>query len=107
MEFQVTTAAATVTRSISNNNFQNFTHVGSGALTFITGTGTPLNQTIDGNTFTNLSIGSTGSVTFIGHSYTVPVGGTETITNNSIVTAFNKTGAGGTCYLYDIRNKYD
>jgi hypothetical protein len=91
-----TGAANTATASISNNNFQNISHTGSGLLTFMTATGTPLHQTINANTFTNLSIASTGGVNFIAHSYTVPAGGTQTISNNTIVTGFTKTGVGGT-----------
>lgn len=93
------TAANTATASVSNNNIQNITFPAtgaSGAVTLISAVGTPLHQTVDGNTFTNLTLSNTGSVTFIAHSYTVPVGGTQTISNNSIVTAFNKTGIGGT-----------
>ncbi len=83
----------------SNNNFNTFGHTvaaASGAITFITSASTHLNNTISNNTFTNLNLTTTGSVTFISNSVTVPAGGSQTINGNSIVTAFNKTGAGGT-----------
>ena len=92
-----TAATNTTSLNISSNNFQNITHVGTGTCNFIiASTGTPLNCTINGNTFTNLTIASTGTITLINHAYTVPAGGTQTISNNSIVTGFTKTGASGT-----------
>src|SRR5207253_3190318 len=52
------------------------------------------------NTFTNLNVNTTGSVTFISNSVSTPAAGSKTINGNSIVTAFNKGGAGGTIALY-------
>jgi hypothetical protein len=96
-----TGAAATCALSITGNDFRGITHtlVGSGANTYITNASATLSQNISSNTFTNLSINSTGSITFIANSVTVPVNGTQTVSNNSIVTAFNKIGAGGTITL--------
>ena len=91
-------ASATSTMSINNNNFHTFGHTvsGTGAITFITNASTFQTLSISNNTFTNLNVNTTGSITFISHGYSVPATGTQTISNNSIVTAFNKTGAGGT-----------
>ena len=95
---ETTTGNATSSISISNNNFHNSGHnVASptGAVTFISDAMANLNTTISNNTFTNLTISSTGSVTFINQPYTVPASGTQTISNNSIVTGFTKPGGGG------------
>ncbi|MFM2394310.1 MAG: hypothetical protein RLZZ546_2292, partial [Bacteroidota bacterium] len=93
-----TSATTTSSINVNNNNFTDWGHsvAASGTITFITQIGTHLNVNITGNTFTNLSVNTTGSVTFFSHSYTMPAAGIQTISNNSIVTAFNKTGAGGT-----------
>ncbi|MFN0189395.1 MAG: hypothetical protein ACKVQV_11910, partial [Bacteroidia bacterium] len=97
---QNTATAITATSNINNNNFQNITHAGSGALNFITATGTPNFITVTGNTFTNLNIATTGTVTLISTTFTNTTGtGTKTISNNSIVTAFNRTGASGSLVL--------
>ncbi|MEO7482114.1 MAG: T9SS type A sorting domain-containing protein [Ferruginibacter sp.] len=99
---ETTTGTATSTVSISNNNFTNLSYnVASptGAVTIILDAMAHLNTSINGNTFTNLTVNTTGSITFISHSYSMPAAGTQTINNNSIVTAFNKTGAGGTVTL--------
>src|SRR4030095_8979833 len=91
-------ASATSSLVINNNDFNTFGHAvaGSGAITFITSASTHLNLTVANNTFTNINVNTTGSVTFISHSYVMPAGGTQMISNNAIVTAFNKSGAGGT-----------
>jgi hypothetical protein len=67
---------------------------------FISNSAATLSQTISSNTFTNLNVNTTGSITFIYNSVTAPSGGFKTINSNSIVTAFNKGGAGGTLTLY-------
>ncbi len=89
------------THNITNNDFQGITHAvaGTHSHTYINLTGaTAVNNiaTVSGNTFTNLNVNTAGSVTFISHSYAVAATGTQNITNNTIVTAFNKPGAGGT-----------
>lgn len=89
------------THNITNNDFQGITHTVAGTnsqtyLNFTGGTAANNISTISGNTFTNLNVNTTGSVTFISHSYTVAATGTQNITNNTIVTAFNKPSAGGT-----------
>lgn len=97
-----TTASATTTFNINNNDFSNSGHTvaGTGAITFILNASTG-NSNINNNTFTNLSVNTTGSVTFINNSVTRLASTTTNVNNNSIVTAFNKTGAGGTVRCYD------
>ncbi|MGI8964859.1 MAG: beta strand repeat-containing protein, partial [Limisphaerales bacterium] len=92
-------ASATSILNINSNNFNTFGHTvagASGTITFITDASTNLTTSISSNTFTNMTVNTPGSVTFISNSITVPAGGSQTINSNSIVTAFNKTGAGGT-----------
>jgi hypothetical protein len=91
-------ASATSVVNISNNNFTriNSSVTASGAYDAILCQSTNLTTTISNNTFTNLSVNTTGNFRFIVHSFTMPANGSTTISNNSIVTAFNKTGAGGT-----------
>lgn len=84
---------------VNNNNFENWNNFGAsptGSMTFIDDGTTNLNTTINGNTFTNINVPTTGSVTFINCAHSVPANGTQNVTNNSITTAFNKTGSGGT-----------
>ncbi len=92
-------ATATSICNINNNNFTNFGHTiaaASGTLTFITTASTHFTTNINANTFSNITVNTTGSVTFISHSYTMPANGTKSVSNNTIVTGFTKTGAGGT-----------
>jgi hypothetical protein len=95
-------ASTTSILNINANDFNTFGHTvaGTGAITFITNAGAHLTQSISNNTFTNMSVNTTGSVTFISNSVTLPATGTKNVNSNSIVTAFNKTGAGGTVTLY-------
>ncbi len=96
-------ASATSTANINSNNFGTFGHTvaASGTITFITLLSTNLNTSISSNTFTNITTNTTGSVTFFSNAISVPTsGGTQTINSNSIVTAFNKTGAGGTITVF-------
>ncbi len=87
--------------NVQNNDIRGitFTVAGTNAHTYISctgGTAASNVTTISGNTFTNLNVNTTGSITFISHSYSVAATGTQTINNNSIVTAFNKGAAGNT-----------
>jgi len=94
-----TTGTATSTTNINNNNFTSIAYnvaSPSGAVTIINYAMPNLNTNITGNTFTNLTTTTTGSVTFISHSFSMPANGSTTISNNSVVTGFSKTGAGGT-----------
>ncbi|MBK6444160.1 MAG: hypothetical protein IPF81_02280 [Bacteroidetes bacterium] len=94
-----TTGNATTNLTISSNDFANCGYnvaTPSGTTTLISSAIADLNTTINNNTFTNLNITSTGSVTFISNSILVSATGSQTIQANSIVTGFNKGGAGGT-----------
>ena len=97
-------ASATSTANINSNNFTAMNHTvagSSGTITFIALTSANLNTSISSNLFTNISCNTTGSVTFISNAISIPTsGGTQTISSNAIVTAFNKTGAGGTITFF-------
>ncbi|PJE45264.1 MAG: hypothetical protein CUR32_00070 [Flavobacterium sp.] len=95
---ETTTGTATSTQNINNNNFTALgsTVTTSGTITAISNVMPNLVNNFNGNTFTNIISNTTGSFTFFGHSYTMPAGGSQTFNGNSIVTAFSKTGAGGT-----------
>ncbi len=97
-----TTGTSTTTLNISNNNFNTFGHTVSGtaAITLIVNAMATLVQNINSNTFTNISCNTTASFTFISNNVALPTGGSVTANSNSIVTAFSKTGAGGTVTLY-------
>jgi hypothetical protein len=96
-------ASATSVLNVNNNNFIQLNHsvAGTGAIIGLVIASTNLTLTVSNNTFTNLTANTTGSFTFIQTSYSMSATGTKTITNNSIVTAFNKTGAGGTVTFYN------
>ncbi len=95
---EATNATTTSTQNINNNNFTTLTAAiaSSVAITAISSVAPHLTVNINNNTLTSITTNTTGSFTFIGHSYTMPAGGTQSVSNNSIVTAFSKTGAGGT-----------
>ncbi|MFY8005558.1 MAG: beta strand repeat-containing protein, partial [Chitinophagaceae bacterium] len=88
--------------TISNNNFttMNYSATASGGVTCISNGASLLNTTINSNTFTNLTVNTTGGFTFISNSLTRPANAVCTVNNNTVVTAFNKTGAGGTVNFY-------
>lgn len=94
-------SSSTGTVTISGNNFQGIVQSanGSGSHTYISTTAADASVTISNNTFTNITAATSGSVTFISHSYSIPATGVATITNNSIVTGFNKSVSGGTVTL--------
>ncbi|MGL2966454.1 GEVED domain-containing protein [Flavobacterium sp. XGLA_31] len=91
-------ASATSVLNVNNNNFTAATSTvtNSGTIVLISVASTNLTTNINSNTFTNIVSNTTGSFTFMSYSYTMPAGGSQTINGNSIVTAFSKTGAGGT-----------
>ena len=101
---ETTTGSATSSLTMNANNFSTMGHTiasPSGAHTYISNAMAHLNTTISNNTFTNLAPTTTGSVTFIANAISVPAAsGSMNINSNSIVTAFNKTGAGGTVTFY-------
>ncbi|MDP2362921.1 MAG: hypothetical protein Q8M94_04025, partial [Ignavibacteria bacterium] len=95
-------ASVTSIFNCNNNNFVTWGHTvaGTGAITFITNASSHLTQSISNNTFTNITVNTTGSVTFISNTNTLPASGLKNVNNNTIVTALNKTGAGGTITLF-------
>jgi|GEM_PF-1594490 len=97
-----TGGAATAALTITGNDIRGIVYsvAGSGSNTYITNSAATFSQNISQNTFTNLNVNTTGNVTFLADGVTLPAGGSKTINNNSIVTAFNKGGAGGTVTLY-------
>jgi hypothetical protein len=97
-----TTSNNTSTLNINSNNFNTTTHTvaATAAITFISQSMAVLNQNINNNTFTNLSVNTTGSVTFISNSVSATATSVYNINGNSVVTAFNKTGAGGTVTFF-------
>ncbi len=94
--------ASTAALTMTGNDIRGIVHsvAGSAGHTYISNSTATLSQNISNNTFTNLNVNTTGSVTFISNSVTAPATGSKTINGNSIVTAFNKGGAGGTVTLY-------
>ena len=94
------TGTALSTLHIDYNNFTNcgFTAgAPTGSTALISNLMSNFVLTISHNTFTNITITSSGSVTLIDNNgYVVPSGGSQVINDNAIVTAFNKTVAGGT-----------
>jgi hypothetical protein len=97
-----TSGASTAAISIGGNDIRGITHsvAGTSAHNYIYNSAGALSQNISNNTFTNLNVNTTGTVYFVYDSATAPVGGSKTINGNSIVTAYNKAGAGGTVYPY-------
>jgi len=95
-------ASSTSVLNINSNNFTQLNHSVSGtaAIIGILLASTNLTTSISSNTFTNITTNTTNSFTFISASYTAPANGTKTVNGNSIVTAFSKTGSGGTVQLY-------
>ena len=91
-------AGAACSTLIQGNDIRRIvnTVAGTNANTYISSTGVALNCTVNNNTFTNLAVNSTGGITFISMTYSALSAATKTVSNNNIVTAFNKSGGGGT-----------
>ena len=89
--------AATSALSIQNNDIRGISYsvAASAAQTYHVNTAATLSQNISNNTFTNLTVNTTGNATFISNSVTVSATGTQTISNNRIITGYTKGGAGG------------
>lgn len=88
---------------IQSNDFRGITHSPTATATIYLcrNTADTFSQVISGNTFTNLSLNTSGSVTLIDNNTRVPVsGGSKTVNNNSIVTAFQKSASGGSVIGY-------
>ena len=101
---QNTGGAATDTLNIRGNDFRSITFsvASTGSVYFISNTAATFAQTITGNTFTGISLNvTTGSVYFISNSVTLPAGGKQVVSSNSVVTSFVKTGSGGSVYFYN------
>ncbi|MFY7664747.1 beta strand repeat-containing protein, partial [Flavobacterium sp.] len=94
--------ATTAALVITGNDFRGIVHstAGTSAHNYIINSAATLSQNISSNTFTNLTVNTTGSVTMISNNVALTSTGSKTINNNSIVTGFNKTGAGGTLTLH-------
>jgi trimeric autotransporter adhesin len=99
---EATNGNATTTNNINNNNFTDFSFNISGTTNaqLISSLAVVLNSNVNNNNFTNLTVNNNLAVGFIAHGFTLPTGGTKNVNNNAIVTAFNKTVAGGTVTLH-------
>jgi len=97
-----TGGASTAALSFSGNDFRGLVQnsIGSNTHTYIANSAATLSQNFSNNTFTNLIANTTGSVTFMSNDVALPTGGSVTVSSNSIVTGFNKLGAGGTVTLF-------
>jgi hypothetical protein len=94
-----TSVNATTTISVNNNNFNTFGHTvagGTGAINFIIELGNALSTSMNGNTFTNISTNTTGTITFFSFAQSLISGASLSISSNSIVTGFTRTGVGST-----------
>ena len=92
---------AAATLAINTNDFRGIVNSVTGSTTAHTyinwSSGTGAASNVNGNTFTNLNVDTTGSVTFLNRGTTsMTATGTLSVSNNSIVTGFNKVSAGGT-----------
>ena len=90
-------ASTTSILNITNNDFirLNSSVISSGNYNAISVSSANLTTNISNNTFTNLVVNTSGDFRFIFHNISMLANGTTTINSNSIVTAFNKTEAGG------------
>jgi hypothetical protein len=88
-----TTANGTSDISISDNDFNNTSHISTatGSITFISSAVPVANLLIHANTFTNITVSTSGSVIFINHPYSMATGQNQTFSNNAIVGTFTKT----------------
>jgi len=93
---------STTAVSIQFNDIRGIVHsvLSSCSHQYITNTVAVALNTISNNSFTNLSVNTTGDVTMITKSGAMIAGAASAISNNSVVTAFNKTRGGGTVYMY-------
>jgi hypothetical protein len=89
---------ATTTVTITGNDFRGFTHTlaGTGAHTYINASSSVGTTVISNNTFTGLNVNTSGNVTMINGGASMVATGSQTVNNNSIVTSFTKSAAGGT-----------
>jgi hypothetical protein len=101
-----TGGGATTALTITGNDFRGFVNTGngSGGHSYIINAAGTLSQIISNNTFTNITAKTSGTVYFINNNHIGVANGTTTVSNNSIVTGFNKTIGGGTLYFYYHNN---
>ncbi|MEO8209833.1 MAG: hypothetical protein ABI840_04700, partial [bacterium] len=94
--------AATATLSISNNNFQGivYNQESDAGNIYIYNSANTFSQNINLNMFINLNVNTSGQVLFIYNSVAVPADGFINVSNNSIVTGFNKVAGGSDIYFY-------
>ena len=83
--------------SIQGNDIRGIVHsvTGSAYHSYIYSPKSVASLNISNNTFTNLNVNTTGGIDFITSSGNMSATGVCTTSNNSIVTAFNKSVAGG------------
>src|SRR5205823_3596287 len=100
--YQNQAGASTAVLTITGNDVRRINHVvaGTGAQTYYANTTFTGSENISNNTVTNITANTTGSVTFITGNVSIVANGFQNINGNSIVTGFNKTGAGGTVQLF-------
>ncbi len=93
---------ATTVISISNNDIRGIVNTAQASTThlYIFSAFAGAVQNINNNTFTNITANTTGDIYFIAKLGAMTATGVENCSNNSIVTAYNKTGAGGTVIFY-------
>lgn len=97
------TTSTTAAVSINSNDFQGIVHsvAGSSTHTYLTwSNASSAAANINNNTFTNLNVNTTGSITFMTRAGSMSATGSESVSSNSIVTAFNKGGSGGTVTFF-------
>ncbi|MFN8713909.1 MAG: beta strand repeat-containing protein, partial [Bacteroidota bacterium] len=94
--------AATSTVTVASNDIRGITHAVavSGAHNYITTSSSTGITNVNNNTFTALNVNTTGSVIFFPSGVTMSAAGSQTFTNNSIVTSFTKVGVGGTVTIF-------
>ncbi|MDQ3022343.1 MAG: hypothetical protein M3R36_17500 [Bacteroidota bacterium] len=94
--------ASTCALSIQNNDIRGITYnvAATSSNSYFQNSAATLSQNISSNTFTNLNVNTTGSITFISCSVSLSAAGIQNVNSNSIVTAFNKGGAGGTITFF-------
>jgi hypothetical protein len=90
-----------VTVSMSNNSFSNYTYnvTGTSTLYFVLNSGSCLNLTMSNNTWTNLSLNFSGTIAMLQNGGSTQIA--LNVSNNSIIGGFTRTAAAGamSCYV--------
>jgi hypothetical protein len=94
--------ASTATVTITGNDIRGITHSVAGSAAHIyVGTASATGVVnVSNNTFTALNVNTTGAVTFFNANASMATTGSQTFNNNSIVTSFNKGGAGNNVTVF-------